>query len=153
MGDNDLHYPMPAFATLLVSNLEASRKFYVQGLGFQHVFSIPGPGGQTVVEHLRFSRYADLLLLQEPPGDLPGDAPRGLGIGLTFAATPPDRQADELAEYAIALGTPVEGPVARTWNTRDILVADPDGYILVFSEPLGMTKTMAEVLGPLAHSG
>jgi len=28
-----------------------------------------------------------------------------------------------------------EGPVDRPWNTRNVVVRDPDGYRLVFSTP------------------
>ena len=150
LDDREEIYPMPAFPTLSVSNLEASRRFYVDGLGFRPIFSIPGPDGRAVVEHVRFARYADLLLAQEPPGSELATAPRGRGVQLTFSLPLADRSAGELADRARGLGALVEGPVERPWNVRDVVVADPDGYVLVFTEPLDVTKSMGEVLDGIA---
>ena len=143
-------YPMPAFPTLSVSNLEASKRFYVDWLGFQPVYSIPGPDGRAAVEHLRFARYADLLLAQEPSGSELATAPRGRGVRLTFSLPLANRSAGELADRARGLGALVEGPVERPWNVREVVVADPDGYVLAFTEPLDVTKTMVEVLDSIA---
>ena len=56
-------YVMPAFATLAVSNLERSRRWYVEGLGFALLAEIPGPSGDVALMHLRRWRYQDLLLV------------------------------------------------------------------------------------------
>ena len=146
------YYPMPGFPTLMVSNLPESCQFYVNGLGFRPVFSIPGPGGQPVLEHIRFCRYADLLLEQEPAGDRESAGPRGLGVRLTFSLPLAQRNAEEMAQRARDLGALVEGPVERPWNTRDVVVTDPDGYALVFTEPVDMTATFAQVLENAAAS-
>ena len=42
-------YPMPFFPLLIVSDLEISSKFYQEALGFKHIFSMPGPGGQPAL--------------------------------------------------------------------------------------------------------
>ena len=34
-----------------------------------------------------------------------------------------------------------------------MVVTDPDGYVLVFAEPLDTTKTMDQVLGDIAQGG
>lgn len=145
-------YPMPAFPTLSTSSLEASRRFYVDGLGFDHIFSIPGPEDLPFLEHIRFARYADLLLDRDPPGSDLGSGSRGLGVRLTFSLPLAGRRAEEVAERARGLGALVEGPVERPWNVRDVVVRDPDGYLLVFTEPVDTTKTMDEVLDNLAHA-
>jgi catechol 2,3-dioxygenase-like lactoylglutathione lyase family enzyme len=145
------YYPMPAFPTLLASSLEASRRFYVEGLGFQHVFSIPGPDGKPVVEHIRFARYADILLEQEAPGSELKTGPRGRGVRLTFSLPLAERSAQEIVDRARSWGATVEGPVERPWNTRDVVVSDPDGYVLVFTEPLDLGKTMDQVLDDIGR--
>ena len=68
-------YPMPSFVTLTVADLQASTEWYQRVLGFRLVFSMPGPGGGIILTHLRFSKYADLLLVasREPV------PPRGAG--------------------------------------------------------------------------
>ncbi len=146
------YYPMPGFPTLMASDLLESHQFYVKGLGFKHVFSIPGPGGQPVLEHIRFCRYADLLLQQEPQGDGANAAARGLGVRLTFSLALAGRSAEEMAQRARELEALVEGPVERPWNTRDVVVADPDGYVLVFAEPVDMAATFDQVLENVAAS-
>ena len=41
-------YPMPSFPMLIVKDLQVSSDFYQNALGFKHIFSMPGPGGQPV---------------------------------------------------------------------------------------------------------
>ena len=77
-------YPMPSFPTLIVRDLEASSKWYQDVLGFKHIFTMPGPGGQPALVHLRWVKYADLLIAK------PGDGkdltePKGVGISLNFS--------------------------------------------------------------------
>ena len=38
----------------------------------------------------------------------------------------------------------------RPWNAREVVVTDPDGYVLVFTEPLDASRTMDEVLDTIA---
>jgi catechol 2,3-dioxygenase-like lactoylglutathione lyase family enzyme len=146
------YYPMPSFPTLSTSDLEASMRFYVDGLGFHHVFSIPGPDGRPVVEHVRFARYADLLLEREHPGSALDAGPRGRGVRLTFSLPLANCTAEKIAGRAQSLGAPVEGPVERPWNAREVVVTDPDGYVLVFTEPLDTSRTMDDVLENIARA-
>lgn len=55
-------YPMPFFVNLIVSDLDVSSKFYQETLGFKHIFAMLGPGGKPMLVHLRWTKYADLLL-------------------------------------------------------------------------------------------
>jgi len=57
-------YPMPSFPILVVRDIEASSRWYQEVLGFEHIFTIPGPPGPLLV-HLRWTRYADLLLRRQ----------------------------------------------------------------------------------------
>ena len=75
-------YVMPACATLTVSDLDASRRWYVDGLGFAVLAQVPGPTGSVALLHLRRWRYQDLLLV---PGRSP-DMPPARGLRLTFSA-------------------------------------------------------------------
>ena len=45
-----------------------------------------------------------------------------------------------------------EGPVNRPLNTREIVVHDPDGYTLVFFEPVDISKSFEDVMGNVADS-
>lgn len=55
-------YGMPMFATLLASNLDATVSWYVDGLGFVSLFTIPGPGGTPALVHLRRWQFQDVLV-------------------------------------------------------------------------------------------
>ena len=136
-------YPMPSFPSLLARDLRRSRDFYVETLGFLHVFSMPGQDGRPVLEHVRFCRYADVLL-QQAETDLkihPGN-----GITITFSATLAGRTCDQIAEQVRKSNGRVEGPVERPWNVREVRVTDPDGYVLLFVEPLDINKSMDDVM-------
>jgi catechol 2,3-dioxygenase-like lactoylglutathione lyase family enzyme len=130
-------YPMPAFPMLIVSDLEASARFYQAGLGFRHIFTMPGPGGGPALVHLRWVKYADLLIAR-PRDGRPVLEPRGAGIALNFNLF--DRfegSIDAFAEHARRQGgANVTGPVAQPWNVREVTVVDPDGYRLVFTVPI-----------------
>jgi SAM-dependent methyltransferase len=61
-------------------------------------------------------------------------------VRLTFSLALAERTAGEMAQRAQGLDALVEGPVERPWNVRDLVVADPDGYLLVFTEPLDLAS-------------
>jgi catechol 2,3-dioxygenase-like lactoylglutathione lyase family enzyme len=140
MSDQSEFYPMPSFPTLAVRDLDASLRWY-EALGFKTVFVMPGPGGAPALAHLRWAKYADLLLRPDPT-DL---GTRGLGMFLTFAVA---EGLDALAETARSNGARVmREPGDRPWNARDFTLADPDGFVLTFTMgPLKRDMTMDEVV-------
>jgi uncharacterized glyoxalase superfamily protein PhnB len=147
-------YPMPSFPVLIVSDLEASSKFYLEALGFKHIFSMPGPGGKPSLVHLRWLKYADVLI------SLPRDGkevpqPRGSGVSLSFQML--DRfegSVDLLVEQARAKGaTIVSGPQDQPWNVREVTLLDPDGYRLVFTAPINMNLGFDKMLENVVNSG
>jgi len=63
-------YPMPFFVNLVVRDLEASSKFYQETLGFQHIFTMPGPGVSLSFQMLeRFDGSVDALAEQAKASD------------------------------------------------------------------------------------
>ena len=135
-------YPMPAFPALQVADVLAATQWYQETLGF-HVVLAPGGPGFARLAHLRWAKYADLLLIPDA-GLEPG--PKGRGVRLTYTLPGALATLDELAARAVAHGaTIVEGPVARPWNVRELLVRDPDGYLLVFSEPINIHLSWDEL--------
>lgn len=122
---------MPSFATLRVIDPEKSRKWYEEALGFRHIFSIPGPGGKPVLVHVRWAKYADILL--QPEGETDKGTAKGKGMSLSFSAT--EGSVDDLAERARRYGASlVSEPKNQPWNARDFSVADPDGFVLTFTK-------------------
>jgi len=131
-------YPMPSFPMLIVKDLEASSGFYQKALGFKHIFTMPDPGGQPALVHLRWVKYADLLITGSRDGEeLP--APKGLGVSLNFGMFDRfDGDIDAFAQHAGENGASVTGPVDQPWNVREVTVLDPDGYKLIFTVPLNI---------------
>lgn len=136
---------------LIVRNLESSAKFYQEALGFKHIFSMPGPGGKPALVHLRWLKYADLLL------SLPRDGrtipePRGAGVSLSFQMLERfEGSVDALAEQAKSKGAHiVAGPLDQPWNVRELTLLDPDGYRLIFTAPLNPNLSFDQVVGQAA---
>lgn len=137
-------YPMPMFPTLSVADIGASASWYTEKVGFARVFAIPGTGDDVALEHLRWSKYADLLLVPEANAPYPAQA-KGTGISLCFLVQA--ESIDHMAARLDASGVEItEGPVNRPWNTRDIVVTDPDGFRLIFFEPIDTTRTFEDVI-------
>ncbi len=140
-------YPMPMFPRLEVADVEASATWY-EALGFEHVFTMPGPGGRPTLVHLRWAKYADVLLSQATD---PSEGPKGRGVSLTFTLR--DDAAASVAERARALGSRIlVEPTLQPWNVRDVTIADPDGYRLVFSfGPIRAGATIEDVVRRVAE--
>ena len=128
-------YPMPAFPQLVVSDLAASSKWYQEVLGFADVFTMRMPDGTPILAHLRWCAFGDVLL---HPMRTPISGPRGQGITLYFSTESADEVAARAAKHDVK---PVEGPVDRPWNVREVIFNDPDGYRLTFG---GATKETLE---------
>jgi len=146
-------YPMPFFPMLIVTDLEASSKFYQEMLGFKHIFTMPGPDGQPALAHLRWLKYADLLIALPRDGQAIPE-PRGAGISLSFQMLERfEGSVDALAEQAKAKGANIiSGPLDQPWNVRELTILDPDGYRLVFTAPLDVNFSFDEVIGNAAGS-
>jgi catechol 2,3-dioxygenase-like lactoylglutathione lyase family enzyme len=118
-------YGMPAFVTFTVADLDRTVDWYVNGLDFIVLFTLPGPDGAPALVHLRRWRYQDILVRRGAP-------PTGGEWTVSVMATV--EQLAALAERARAHGGgSVEGPSDTPWNTRDVRTTDPDGYTVVFT--------------------
>jgi uncharacterized glyoxalase superfamily protein PhnB len=143
MDTNEEIYPMPSFPILNVTDLAASSRWYQEALGFRHIFTMSGPGGVPLLAHLRWLKYADLLLGERPVET----GKRGLGIALSFSAYLVERKVDGIAAQAAAHGANIVAPPAdMPWNARECTIEDPDGYRLIFTEPVNMGRSFDEVI-------
>ncbi len=119
-------YGMPMFTTFEVADLDATLRWYVDGLGFVELFTVPGPDGPALV-HLRRWRFQDLLVRPARGPVVPGT-----GAALSIAAV--HDEIDALADRARRHGGGrVEGVADTPWNTRDLTTVDPDGNVVVFT--------------------
>ena len=124
-------YPMPAFPTLVVSDIQASALWYCDALGFTNVFSMPGPNGVPTLVHLRWIKYADLLLFPDRDNSL-ANKPKGIGVALNFSAGDIEQLAQRARQHNARIA---EGPINRPWNICELVIFDLDGYRLVFNGP------------------
>jgi hypothetical protein len=116
-----------SFVTLAVRDLDASRRFYVDGLGWQASVDVPGEVLMLKVgEHVVLSLW-DRAAFEAEVG------PIASGEGLppfTLAhnvATP--AAVDEVLATARGAGAdPVQPAVSRDWGGYTGYFADPDGY-------------------------
>lgn len=123
---------------LLVSDHGASRDFYVRIIGFAVRYERPAE---------KFSYLdlggAELMIEQETDfwATAPREQPYGRGINLQIEVDRLDPIIARLEEAGIALFRPVEEAWYRTGDTyggnRQLLVQDPDGYLLRIFEDLG----------------
>lgn len=116
-----------SFVTLAVRDLEASRSFYLDGLGWRAEVDVPGEVLMfRVGEHVVLSLWVDTHFEAEV-----GPITRGAGVApLTLAhnvASPEEVQ--EVLEVArVAGATHVSAAQDRDWGGRTGYFADPDGF-------------------------
>lgn len=117
-------YAMPAFVTIPTSDLAASTDFWVRGLGFFELFSIPGQ-----VVHLRRWAFQDVLLVPSGVGSAQTQVP---AMSVSFSCV-----LSEVAQLVEAcrglIADSVTGPRDTPWNTRDIEVITPERARVVFT--------------------
>ncbi len=138
-------YPMPLFVKLAVRDVAASARWYEDALGFRSVYTLAGDDGMQVLNHLRLGRYQDLMLIAQPQNSNEPNRGQGVVINLTI-----DEGVDSLARQAEAAGARVEGPQETPWNTREVTVSDPDGYVLTFSQVVDPDRAFSDVMPPSA---
>lgn len=116
-----------SFVTLAVRDLEASRRFYVDGLGWTAAVDVPGEVLMIRVgEHVVLSLWAEEAFAAEV-----GPIARGDGVPpVTLAHNVSTRAAvDAVLEVARGAGAdPVQPAVARDWGGYTGYFGDPDGY-------------------------
>jgi catechol 2,3-dioxygenase-like lactoylglutathione lyase family enzyme len=128
-----------SFITLAVGDLDATRRFYLDGLGWQAELDVPGEVLMIRTgEHLVLSLWAEQGFEAEV-----GPIRRGEGIvPVTIAHNVRTEEAvDAVLELARAAGAdPVVAAERRDWGGYTGYFADPDGFrweIAVNPSPIG----------------
>ncbi|RVK20566.1 VOC family protein [Sinorhizobium meliloti] len=130
---------VPEFA---VSDWQASKEFYCNILGFSCDYERPEEGfcylsldgAELMIDQIGTGRtFAD--------GHLPRSYPFGRGLNVQIRVASADALVRALTDRGIALYLPLEERWYRRGDeevgNRQFVVADPDGYLLRFYEPLG----------------
>jgi catechol 2,3-dioxygenase-like lactoylglutathione lyase family enzyme len=116
-----------SFITLAVRDLEASRRFYLDGLGWTAELYVPGDVLMIRTgQHLILSLWAETGFEAEV-----GPVRRGEGIvPVTIAHNvSTDDEVDAVLELARAAGAdPVQSGRQRDWGGYSGYFADPDGF-------------------------
>lgn len=116
-----------SFVTLAVRDLDASRAFYLDGLGWQAEVDVPGEVLMIRVgEHVVLSLWVDTEFEAEV-----GPITRGAGVApLTLAhnVASPEEVQQVLETARVAGATHVSPPQDRDWGGRTGYFADPDGF-------------------------
>jgi catechol 2,3-dioxygenase-like lactoylglutathione lyase family enzyme len=129
---------------LSVANLEVSRHFYLDLLGFTVKFERPENRFIFMTFH-----GVDLMIEEDRPreGDSalwiiqPLDYPRGRGLNLSIDCPDATGLVQRLTSAGVSLRKPLEDHWYRNneilHGERNFLVQDPDGYLLRFAEHIG----------------
>jgi catechol 2,3-dioxygenase-like lactoylglutathione lyase family enzyme len=116
-----------SFVTLAVRDLDATRAFYVDGLGWTPALDVPGEVLMIKAgEHLVLSLWSEAGFEAEV-----GPIRRGEGVApLTLAHNVPTRdEVDDVLETARAAGAePVHAAQERDWGGYTGYFGDPDGF-------------------------
>jgi catechol 2,3-dioxygenase-like lactoylglutathione lyase family enzyme len=113
--------------TLGVRDVERSRRFYVEGLGFRSVLDLPG---EISFVQSAPGQLLALWLVDEMPSEY-GEVGHGalappISLGHNTSSA---EEVERLYAAALAAGaTHVSGPARREWGGTSACVADPDGF-------------------------
>lgn len=120
-------YAMPTFLTVPTTELARSTEFWVKGLGFVDLFSVPGQ-----VVHLRRWAFQDVLLVPAGPDEQPRDAPV---MSVSFACVLSQIAPAVEACTALVPGS-VTGPRETPWRSREVEVITPERVRVILTAPL-----------------
>lgn len=127
-------YGMPMFTISPASDLEASRDFWVEGLGFIDIFTIPGE-----VTHLRRWAFQDVLLVR---GTSEAEVP---AISVNFACVL--SQIEEVHQRCEKLVPGcTEGPREMPWNSVELTIVTPENtrVVMTAARPFDPDSKLAE---------
>lgn len=116
-----------SFITLAVADLDATRRFYVDGLGWEPALDVPGEVLMFLVaDKVVLSLWSETGFEEEV-----GPIRRGSGVApITLAHNVPTQPEVDavLADASAAGSTDVRAAVEREWGGYTGYFADPDGY-------------------------
>ncbi|GAA4422563.1 hypothetical protein GCM10023169_17180 [Georgenia halophila] len=129
-------YGMPTFVRIPTADLAASVDFWIRGLGFFEIFSIPGQ-----ITHLRRWTFQDVLLVT---GDRAVEAP-ALNVYFSCVLSQVDETAAACEELLPGSTT---GPQHMPWNTVELEIVTPENarVTMTAAKPYDASSTEAENL-------
>ncbi|MFB9830929.1 VOC family protein [Actinoallomurus acaciae] len=129
-------YGMPMFVNVPTRDLTASADFWIRGLGFIDLFTIPDR-----LTHLRRWAFQDVLLV---PAERVAETPT---MSISFACVL--RQLDEIAARCedLAPGC-TSGPTEMPWNSVELTIVTPEHarVVMTAAQPLDPHSARADDL-------
>ena len=113
------------FASLQVRDLEVSKAFYTDKLGFE-----PSEMTNPHACVFKYNEGEASFAIRTPMGDLDGKE-LGVGTSLWFAI---DGKIEELQNQMAEKEVVVLGAINHTPFGKTLMVKDPDGYVITFLE-------------------
>ncbi len=113
------------FASLQVRDLEASKVFYTDYLGFE-LSEMTNPGAYV----FRYNKGDASFAIRKPIGNLDGKE-LGVGVSLWFAI---DEKIEAFQSRLAHKGVAIVGTINNTPFGKTLIVTDPDGYFITFLE-------------------
>lgn len=148
-ADSGGNLPTGGFAPLVpeldVTDIGVSLGFWCDLLGFTVAYDRP------VAKFAYLEREGSQIMLCEINGEwLTGDLVRPFGRGINFQL-----KAEDISPIVARLaeaGWPLFRDIKESWyraggqeaGNREFLVQDPDGYLIRFSQHIGMRKALSE---------
>jgi len=116
-----------SFITLAVADVDRSRRFYLDGLGWTSTVDVPGEVLMIRVgEHVMLSLWDRAQFEEEVGVDLTPDAPPPIALAHNVATR---EEVDTVLATARSAGAdPVGEGVERSWGGYTGYFADPDGF-------------------------
>lgn len=119
--------------SLTVSDVAASRRFYVDGLGFSVKDEWKDDKGTVMGYMLNAGSPASGLGIGQDDFKKGRDRVKGIGIRLWIET---DQDLSAIASSVKAAGFKLDGePAKLEWGKMAFAVTDPDGYKLTITEP------------------
>lgn len=113
------------FVSLQVRNLENSKIFYTEKLGFE-LSEMSNPSAYI----FKYNKDEACFAIRTPMSDIDGKE-LGIGVSLWFAI---DKKIEEFHNNLLEKDVAILGEINNTPFGKTIMVKDPDGYIITFLE-------------------
>ena len=130
-----------SLVTLAVADLDATRRFYLDGLGWQAFMDVPDDVLMIQAgEHLLLSFWVEPHFEAEVGAIRRGEGVAPITIAHNLAS---DAEVDAVLETARAAGAdPVQPAVKREWGGYSGYFGDPDGYRWEIAHAPGQIKEL-----------
>ncbi len=136
-------YGMPMFVSVPTSDLAESADFWIRGLGFFDLFSVPDR-----LTHLRRWAFQDVLLV---PGER-ADSPPSISVSFACVLS----QIDQIAKACEELRPGcTSGPDLKPWNSLELEIVTPENarVIMTAARPYDPNSAEAEHLRGMGIDG